>query len=65
MTVNKSQGQTLGRVAVLLDDPVLGHGQLYVAASRVGRASDLRFALPARSQGVTRNVVLTEVLNRQ
>ncbi|KAF0298467.1 ATP-dependent DNA helicase PIF1 [Amphibalanus amphitrite] len=36
------------------------HGQLYVVASRVGRADDLRFALPACSHGVTRNVVYTE-----
>ena len=64
MTANKAQGQTLGRVAVFLDEPVFSHGQLYVAASRVGRASDLRFALPAGSQGATRNVVYTEVLGR-
>ncbi|KAF0311032.1 hypothetical protein FJT64_001862 [Amphibalanus amphitrite] len=56
------EGQTLGRVAVFLDEPVFSHGQLYVAASRVGRAADLRFALPAGSQGATRNVVNGEVL---
>ena len=60
-TVNKAQGQTLGRVDVFLDEPLFSHGQLYVAASRVGRPADLRFALPAGSQGVTRNVVYTEV----
>ncbi|XP_043243545.1 uncharacterized protein LOC122392568 [Amphibalanus amphitrite] len=62
LTINKSQGQTLGRVAVFLDEPVFSHGQLYVAASRVGRPDDLRFALPAGSQGATRNVVYGEVL---
>lgn len=62
MTVNKAQGQTLGRVAVYLEEPVFSHGQLYVAASRVGRPADLRFALPAGSQGVTRNVIYAEVL---
>ncbi|KAF0287797.1 hypothetical protein FJT64_001435 [Amphibalanus amphitrite] len=36
------------------------HGQLYVVASRVGRSDDLRFALPACSHGVTRNVVYTQ-----
>ena len=61
MTVNKAQGQTLGRVAVFLDDPVFSHGQLYVAASRVGRAADLRFAIPAGNQA-TKNVVYDEVL---
>lgn len=64
MTVHKAQGQTLGRVAVLLDEPVFSHGQLYVAASRVGRSGDLRFVLPVGSQGVTRNVIFTEVLDR-
>ena len=64
MTVNKAQGQTLGRVAVLLEEPVFSHGQLYVAASRVGRPADLRFALPAGSDGRTRNVVYAEVFGR-
>ena len=64
MTVNKAQGQTLGRVAVFLDEPVFSHGQLYVAASRVGRSADLRFALPVGSRGVTRSVVYTEVFER-
>ena len=64
MTVNKAQGQTLGRVAVFLDEPVFSHGQLYVAASRVGRPADLRLALPAGSQGATRSVVFAEVLGR-
>ena len=62
VTINKAQGQTLERVAVYLDEPVFGHGQLYVAASRVGRADDLRFALPRNADGVTNNVVFTEIL---
>ena len=62
MTINKAQGQTLTRAAVYLVEPVFGHGQLYVAASRVGRARDLRFALPADSAGRTRNVVYVDAL---
>ena len=46
MTVNKAQGQTLQRVGVYLPDSCFTHGQLYVAASRVGLPAHLRFAVP-------------------
>ena len=46
MTVNKAQGQTLKRVGVYLPDSCFTHGQLYVAASRVGLPAHLRFAVP-------------------
>ena len=62
ISINKAQGQTLERVAVYLDEPVFSHGQLYVAASRVGRADNLRFALPRTAGGRTSNVVFTEIL---
>ena len=67
MTINKSQGQTLGRVGVYLFDACFGHGQLYVAASRVGpvgRASHLRFAVERTEEGAyrTANVVYCEAL---
>ena len=44
-TINKAQGQTLARVGVYLPNACFTHGQLYVAASRVGLPSQLRFAV--------------------
>ena len=64
MTINKSHGQTLDRVAVYLPMPCFAHGQLYVAISRVRDPDGLRFWLPARGDGVfvTNNVVIRDVL---
>ena len=42
MTINKSQSQTMKKVGIYLPTPVFGHGQLYVAMSRVGRLDDLK-----------------------
>jgi ATP-dependent DNA helicase PIF1 len=41
MTINKAQGQTMERVAIYLPSPVFGHGQLYVALSRVKQRNNL------------------------
>ena len=60
-TINKAQGQTLGMAGVWLRTPVFGHGQLYVACSRVGNPAHLKFALPSNTQSVE-NVVYHEVL---
>jgi ATP-dependent exoDNAse (exonuclease V) alpha subunit len=43
MTVNKSQGQTLKRVGLALDrQQCFGHGQVYVALSRVTRKDGIK-----------------------
>ena len=64
LTINKAQGQTLSRVGIYLESDCFGHGQLYVAASRVGDPAWLRFALEPNEAGEyrTKNVVYAEAL---
>tara|TARA_B110001452_G_scaffold118768_1_gene98544 strand:+ start:1079 stop:4696 length:3618 start_codon:yes stop_codon:yes gene_type:complete len=67
MTINKAQGQTLRRVGVYLARACFSHGQLYVAISRVGLPSQLRFAVPrdpATGLFKTRNIVYREAFQR-
>ena len=40
MTINKSQGQTIERVGILLNDVVFSHGQLYVCLLYTSDAAD-------------------------
>ena len=64
MTINKSQGQTLQNVGVWLNDSCFAHGQLYVAISRVGSPSNIKFAIRkihGSSWNHTSNVVFKEV----
>jgi hypothetical protein len=56
MSVNKSQGQTLSRVGVMLHTDVFSHGQLYVALSRVSSADNVLFVKPAGKEKMV-NVV--------
>jgi ATP-dependent DNA helicase PIF1 len=42
MTINKSQGQTLGKVGICLRSQVFSHGQLYVALSRATSPADIK-----------------------
>ena len=65
MTIHNSQGQTLQKVAVWLQESCFGHGQLYVAASRVGNPDNIKFFVTSREgqqDFTTRNVVYEELL---
>ena len=59
MSINKSQGQTLERVGLLLEEPCFAHGQFYVGCSRVGSEKNLKIVCPNQQ---TKNVVYKEVL---
>jgi ATP-dependent DNA helicase PIF1 len=66
ITLNKSQGQTLNHVGLVLDRPVFSHGQLYVAFSCVTKSGNLHLIVPntqaALQDGRLTNVVYREVL---
>jgi len=70
MTINKSQGQSLGRVGVYLNPEVFSHGQLYVSFSRTTDQDKLWLADDGTGEdadgkglldGRIRNIVYDEV----
>ncbi|CEP09472.1 hypothetical protein [Parasitella parasitica] len=68
MTINKAQGQTLGSFGLYLPCHVFGHGQLYVALSRVCTPSSIKLMIPDEISKVenqegnyTQNIVYQEV----
>ena len=60
MTINKSQGQSLGTVELDLRLPVFGHGQLYVGLSRGTNWSRVKVLLGDTNK--TTNIVYKDVL---
>ncbi|CAH9086376.1 unnamed protein product [Cuscuta epithymum] len=66
MTINKSQGQSLSCVGLLLKKSAFTHRQLYVAVSRVTNNCGLKILIVDEDGGTTnktRNVVFKEVFN--
>ncbi|XP_076907059.1 uncharacterized protein LOC143563399 [Bidens hawaiensis] len=64
MTINKSQGQSLSCVGLYLKDPVLTHGQLYVALSRVKTREGIKIVLLDKESKLiseTKNVVYKKI----
>ena len=65
-TVNKVQGQTMDMAAVYLPRPVRGHGQLYVALTRVKDPACIRVLVTNGEHGAsnsTTNVVFPAVIS--
>ena len=71
MTINKSQGQTVGgKCGVFLPESVFSHGQLYVALSRATDPTRLILAVAeveavgeVEEAGITRNVVFNQIFS--
>ena len=74
MTINKSQGQTLSKVGLYLQEPVFAHGQLYVALSRCKKQANVKVQvidrlpfqgklLPESDQIFTQNIVYKNILH--
>jgi ATP-dependent exoDNAse (exonuclease V) alpha subunit len=64
MSINKSQGQTLGQVGLFLPWPMFTHGQLYVTISRVKTKAGLKILITndnEKAKNSTINVVYPKV----
>lgn len=67
ITSNKSQGRTYQKVGINQTTDCFGHGQFYVAISRVGSYKKVSIFKPKNSPsfGYVKNVVYPEVLSKE
>ena len=66
MTINKSQGQSLNKIRIYLEDDIFTHGQLYVALSRVITPEGLHILIhnsKSKYPNYIRNIVCREILH--
>lgn len=64
MIINKSQGQSLTHIGILLCKPIFSHGQLYVVVLRVTSRDGLKVLIcddNNKYEHMTSNVVYKEV----
>jgi ATP-dependent DNA helicase PIF1 len=69
LSINKSQGQTIKKVGLLVDTHLFSHGHLYTAMSRVNHIDNFKVMVKAlkydNSEGYfIDNVVYKEILNK-
>ena len=62
LSINKGQGQENERVGIYLPSQVFSHGQLYTAFSRGKRERDVKVYIKENNEGLTSNIVYTELI---